>query len=141
MITKKTKITKYYENYEILRKLRNITKKTKMLLKNHVIVIFYIVSVYFFRHAKNVFITFFLNIGKKLLIKPSFYREKVAYWCKKMVFFFRSFSFFSFIFLFFRSFSFFSFVFLYFVNFVFIRYLWITKIENALYSDVCARVN
>ena len=54
MITKKTKITKNNENYEILR------KKGNTLIKNHVIVIFYIVSVYFFIHAKNVFIAFFL---------------------------------------------------------------------------------
>ena len=67
-ITKKRKITKYYE---ILR------KKGNTLIKNHVIVIFYIESVYFFIHAKNVFIAFFL-------FSVSFS-------------FFRSFSFFSFI--------------------------------------------
>ena len=58
MITKKTKknekkrkiskITKYYE------------KKGKMLLKHHDSVIFYVKTVYFFIHAKNVFIAIFL---------------------------------------------------------------------------------
>ena len=42
------------------RKLRNITKKRKMLLNTHVIVIFYAKTVYFFIHLKNVFIAFFL---------------------------------------------------------------------------------
>ena len=70
-ITKKRKITKYYE---ILR------KKGNTLIKNHVIVIFYAKSVYFFIHLKNVFIAFFL--------------------------FFRQFSFFSFVFLFFVNFVF-----------------------------------
>ena len=51
MITKKTKNN---ENYEILR------KKGKMLLKHHDSVIFYVKTVYFFIHAKNVFIAFFL---------------------------------------------------------------------------------
>ena len=50
-ITKKRKITKYYE---ILR------KKGNTLIKNHVIVIFYAKSVYFFIHLKNVFMAFFL---------------------------------------------------------------------------------
>ena len=50
-ITKKKKITKYYE---ILR------KKGNTLIKNHVIVIFYAKSVYFFIHLKNVFMAFFL---------------------------------------------------------------------------------
>ena len=54
MITKITNDNEKNENYEILR------KKGKMLLNNHIIVIFYIVSVYFFIHAKNVFIAFFL---------------------------------------------------------------------------------
>ena len=54
MITKKTKKTKNIENYEILR------KKGNTLIKNHVIVIFYAKSVYFFIHLKNVFMAFFL---------------------------------------------------------------------------------
>ena len=54
MITKKTNENENYENYEILR------KKGKMLLKNHVSVIFYSKTVYFFIHSKNVFIAFFL---------------------------------------------------------------------------------
>ena len=54
MITKKTNDNEKNENYEILR------KKGNALIKNHVIVIFYIVSVYFFIHTKNVFIAFFL---------------------------------------------------------------------------------
>ena len=62
------------ENYEILR------KKGNTLIKNHVSVIFYAKTVYFFIHSKNVFIAFFL--------------------------FFRSFSFFSFVFLFFVNFVF-----------------------------------
>ena len=74
MITKKTKITKNNENYEILR------KKGNTLIKNHVSVIFYAKTVYFFIHSKNVFIAFFL--------------------------FFRSFFFFSFVFLFFVNFVF-----------------------------------
>ena len=63
-------ITKENEKNEIYRKLRNITKitryyeilrkKGKMLLKHHDSVIFYVKTVYFFIHAKNVFITFFL---------------------------------------------------------------------------------
>ena len=51
---KKRKISKNIENYEILR------KKGNTLIKNHVSVIFYVKTVYFFIHAKNVFITFFL---------------------------------------------------------------------------------
>ena len=73
MITKKTKITNDNENNEILRKkgkLRNITndnenneilrKKGKYFKKNHVIVIFYAKTVYFFIHLKNIIIAFFL---------------------------------------------------------------------------------
>ena len=70
MITKITKITKYYEkkeNNEILRKKRKITKyyeilrkKGNTLRKNHVIVIFYIKTVYFFIHLNNETIAFFL---------------------------------------------------------------------------------
>ena len=59
-ITKKTKITKYYEMLRKKRKLRNVTKKRKMLLNNHVFVMFYAKTVYFFIHLKNVFIAFFL---------------------------------------------------------------------------------
>lgn len=59
-----TKENEKNENYEILR------KKGKMLLKNHVSVIFYIVSVYFFIHDKNVFITFFL-----IFVHFSFFRS------------------------------------------------------------------
>ena len=77
--------------------------KGKMLLKNHVSVIFYIVSVYFFIHVKNVFIAFFLNIGKKLLIdvkKSSIIGKKLLIaGNKKRSFFFVHFPFF-------RSFSF-----------------------------------
>ena len=51
---KKRKISKNIENYEILR------KKGNTLIKNHVIVIFYAKSVYFFIHLKNVFMAFFL---------------------------------------------------------------------------------
>ena len=40
--------------------LRNVTKKRKMLLNNHVIVIFYVKTVYFFIHLKNETIAFFL---------------------------------------------------------------------------------
>ena len=75
MITKKTKNN---ENYEILR------KKGNTLIKNHDSVIFYVKTVYFFIHAKNVFITFFL-----FFVRFSF---------------FRSFFFFSFVFLFFVNF-------------------------------------
>ena len=63
-----TKITKYYEkkeNNEILRKKRKITKyyeilrkKGNTLRKNHVIVIFYTKTVYFFIHLKNKTIAF-----------------------------------------------------------------------------------
>lgn len=49
MITKITKITK---RYEILR------KKGNTLIKNHVIVIFYAKTVYFFIHLKNKTIAF-----------------------------------------------------------------------------------
>ena len=42
------------ENYEILR------KKGNTLIKNHVIVIFYAKTVYFFIHLKNETIAFFL---------------------------------------------------------------------------------
>ena len=59
-VTKKTKITKRYEKNENYETLRNVTKKRKMLLNNHVIVIFYAKTVYFFIHLKNVFIAFFL---------------------------------------------------------------------------------
>ena len=52
------------ENYEILRKISKITKyyekKGNTLIKNHVSVIFYAKTVYFFIHVKNVFIAFFL---------------------------------------------------------------------------------
>ena len=72
MITKENEKNENYENYEILR------KKGIMLLKNHDSVIFYVKTVYFFIHSKNVFIAFFL--------------------------FFVSFSFFSFVFLFFVNF-------------------------------------
>ena len=54
MITKENEKNEKNENYEILR------KKGKMLLKNHDSVIFYVKTVYFFIHAKNVFIAFFL---------------------------------------------------------------------------------
>lgn len=57
MITKKTNDNEKNENYEILR---NVTKKRKMLLNNHVIVIFYVKTVYFFIHLKNETIAFFL---------------------------------------------------------------------------------
>lgn len=43
---------------EIKRKLRNVTKKRKMLLNNQVIVIFYAKTVYFFIHLKNENIAF-----------------------------------------------------------------------------------
>ena len=56
----KTKITKCYEMLRKKRKLRNVTKKRKMLLNNHVIVIFYVKTVYFFIHLKNETIAFFL---------------------------------------------------------------------------------
>ena len=46
--------TKNNENYVILR------KKGNTLRKNHVIVIFYIKTVYFFIHLKNETIAFFL---------------------------------------------------------------------------------
>ena len=53
------------ENYEILRNITKITKitkyykkKRKMLLNNHVIVIFYVKTVYFFIHLKNETIEF-----------------------------------------------------------------------------------
>ena len=46
--------TKNIENYEILR------KKGNTLRKNHVIVIFYAKTVYFFIHLKNIIIAFFL---------------------------------------------------------------------------------
>ena len=110
MITKKTNENEKNENYEILR------KKGNTLRKNHVIVIFYIVSVYFFIHYKNVFIAFFLISGKSCLL---FGKKLLIAGNKKR-------SFFSFVFLFFVRFPFFSFVFLFFVNFVFIRYLRIT---------------
>ena len=64
MITKKTNDNEKNENYEILR------KKGKMLLKHHDSVIFYIVSVYFFIHSKNVFIAFFL-----FFVRFSFFRS------------------------------------------------------------------
>lgn len=54
MITKKTNDNEKNENYEILR------KKGKMLLKNHVSVIFYVKTVYFFIHLNNETIAFFL---------------------------------------------------------------------------------
>ena len=57
-------ITKNNENYEILR------KKGKMLLKHHDSVIFYVKTVYFFIHAKNVFIAFFL-----FFVRFSFFRS------------------------------------------------------------------
>ena len=44
--------TKNNENYEILR------KKGNTLIKNHVSVIFYIVSVYFFIHLNNETVAF-----------------------------------------------------------------------------------
>ena len=80
MITKKTNENEKNENYEILR------KKGKMLLKNHVTVIFYVKTVYFFIHLKNVFIAFFL-----IFVRFSY---------------FRSFFLFSFVFLFFVNFVF-----------------------------------
>ena len=56
-----TKENEKNEKYRKLRKLRNITKKMKNVVKkNHVIVIFYVKTVYFFIHAKNVFIAIFL---------------------------------------------------------------------------------
>ena len=58
MITKKTKKTKKNEKNENYEILRNITKKRKMLLNNHVIVIFYVKTVYFFIHLKNETIEF-----------------------------------------------------------------------------------
>ena len=64
MITKITKITNDNENNEILR------KKGKMLLKHHDSVIFYVKTVYFFIHAKNVFIAFFL-----FFVRFSFFRS------------------------------------------------------------------
>ena len=92
MITKKTKKTKITndnennENNERKRKISKITKyyekKRNTLRKNHVIVIFYAKTVYFFIHLKNKTIAFF----------P----------------FFRSFFFFSFVFLFFVAFRFYS---------------------------------
>ena len=57
ILRKKRNITKKTKYYEILR---NVTKKRKMLLNNHVIVIFYIKTVYFFIHLKNETIVFFL---------------------------------------------------------------------------------
>ena len=57
MITKITKITNDNENNENNEILR---KKGNTLIKNHVIVIFYAKTVYFFIHLKNVFIAFFL---------------------------------------------------------------------------------
>ena len=70
MITKKNEnyekneINEKNENYEILRKISKITKyyekKGNTLIKNHVSVIFYAKTVYFFIHVKNVFIAFFL---------------------------------------------------------------------------------
>ena len=82
MITKITNDNEYYENNEILR------KKGNTLIKNHVIVIFYAKTVYFFIHLKNETIAFFL-----FFVRFSF---------------FRSFSFFSFVFLFFVAFRFYS---------------------------------
>ena len=52
-----------YENYENYEKNENyeiLRKKGKMLLKHHDSVIFYVKTVYFFIHLKNVFIAFFL---------------------------------------------------------------------------------
>ena len=54
MITKITKITNDNENNE------NYEKKRNTLRKNHVIVIFYAKTVYFFIHLKNETIAFFL---------------------------------------------------------------------------------
>ena len=62
MITKKTKYYEKNENYEILRKISKITKyyekKGNTLIKNHVSVIFYVKTVYFFIHLKNETIEF-----------------------------------------------------------------------------------
>ena len=56
-ITKKTKKTNENENNENNEILR---KKGNNLRKNHVIVIFYAKTVYFFIHLKNIIIAFFL---------------------------------------------------------------------------------
>ena len=54
MITKITNDNENNENYE------NYEKKGNTLRKNHVIVIFYAKTVYFFIHLKNKTIAFFL---------------------------------------------------------------------------------